>query len=810
MSNDPARKAISVIESLESRQLLSVAPPAPGGVDVELIAPRAVRINWTDVEGETGYRVEKRVDGTDGPWSPVVRTAANVTTAVHDGLAFGKTYLFRVIAFTGELESPASSVDTVTTPAAPAVPPAPTGLDATLIAPRAVVLEWTDVVGETGYIVERRVDGTAEWSRAGQTGENVTRFAQDGLPAGKTLFYRVRAVNAGGASDPSNVDSVTVPGEATLPAAPQLAARLVAPRAVRLEWSNVANETGYKIERRVDGSAEPFQQIATTARDVTGYVDDGLDAGKTYVYRVRAANEAGNSAYSNTVAVTTTAEGTAPAAPTELNAELAEEGRAVRLRWNDVAGELGYKIERRFDGPGSGEWVQIGTTGANVTSFLDTRIEPGKVHVYRVRAFNAAGPSPYSNSDSVAVPERPAVPAAPRLEAGVAGPRAVRLAWTNVAGETGYRIERRVDGSEEGFVEIRSVNADVTGIVDDGLTPGTTYVYRVRAFNAAGNGPYSNSAAATPREISVPAAPTELSAELAEEGRAVRLRWNNVAGERGFKIERRLDGTTTWVQVGATPADVTTFLDTRFERGGTYIYRVRAHNEAGSSPWSNTDSVVVPGVEPTVPVVPRLETAVAGARAVRLAWTNVAGETGYRIERKVDGSAEGFREIRTVGANVTSIVDEGLTTGTTYIYRVRAFNSAGNSPYSNTSAATPRLETPRPAAPRELSARAVSPTRIDLRWGNVAGETGFRVERRLEGTDTWVKIGLAPADVTTFSDTKALPGRTYFYRVRSVSLAGSSPWSNVASAKTPEAPVVVTRAGLFSTTRIGVLGLEDA
>jgi fibronectin type 3 domain-containing protein len=289
--------------------------------------------------------------------------------------------------------------------------------------------------------------------------------------------------------------------------------------------------------------------------------------------------------------------------------------------------------------------------------------------------------------------------------------------------------------------------------------------------------------------------------------RAARLEWTNVANETGYKIERRVDGSSEpFRQIATTARDVTGYVDDGLEAGKTYIYRVRAANEAGNSAYSNTAAVTVPE-RPAVPLAPRLVTAVAGPRAVRLSWTNVAGETGYRIERKVDGSAEGFREIRAVGANVTTIVDEGLTTGTTYVYRVRASGAAGNSPYSNSSSATPRAETPRPAAPRELRATAASPTRVDLRWGNVSGETGYRIERRLDGTDTWVKVTLTAADVTAFSDTTVLPGMTYLYRVRAVSAAGSSAWSNTASAKTPDAPVAAT-AAVFSATRILPLGTE--
>lgn len=67
---------------------------------------------------------------------------------------------------------------------------------------------------------------------------------------------------------------------------------------------------------------------------------------------------------------------------------------------------------------------------------------------------------------------------------------------------------------------------------------------------------------------------------------------------------------------------------------------------------------------------------------VTLAWQdNSSDELGFKIERKT-GSAGTFRQIATVGPNVTSYTDTGLRKGTTYYYRARAYNSSGHSPYS--------------------------------------------------------------------------------------------------------------------------------
>src|SRR5262249_45856809 len=67
---------------------------------------------------------------------------------------------------------------------------------------------------------------------------------------------------------------------------------------------------------------------------------------------------------------------------------------------------------------------------------------------------------------------------------------------------------------------------------------------------------------------------------------------------------------------------------------------------------------------------------------INLSWTDNSGvEDGFKIERW-NGSS--YSQISTVGANVTTYTDySGLTPGNTYSYRVRAYNRAGNSGYSN-------------------------------------------------------------------------------------------------------------------------------
>src|SRR5262249_53242151 len=133
------------------------------------------------------------------------------------------------------------------------------------------------------------------------------------------------------------------------------------------------------------------------------------------------------------------------------------------------------------------------------TSFSDTGLTNATSYSYRVRANDVAGNlSGYSNTASASTPDTQAPTAPGTLSATAASSTQINLAWTNATDNVGissYSVERCATASCT-FAPITSTSALSFG--DSGLTGSTSYSYRVRALDAAGNpGPYSNTAVAT-------------------------------------------------------------------------------------------------------------------------------------------------------------------------------------------------------------------------------------------------------------------------------------------------------------------------
>ena len=321
-----------------------------------------------------------------------------------------------------------------------AKPKAPTNLSAAAISPSQINLAWTDNSdNETGFAIERCTgSGCSNFSEIARVGSDLTAFGDVGLTAGILYRYRVLAFNAAGTSKDSNIAEASTP--VPPPTAPSnLTSSVVASSQINLNWSdNSTNEDGFRLERCTGAAAScldaNFVQIAQTIANVTSFNDTGLQAHTKYTYRVRASNSTGKSAYSNSTEATTL--DVRPAAPSNLTS-LVVSSSQINLNWSDNStNEDGFKLERCNLPAASclnASFVQVAQTLPNVTSFNDTGLQAQSTHTYRVRAFNAAGTSSYSNSLQVMTPAAP--PTTQVVPAGVQriGAAPGMLNWTGAS-----------------------------------------------------------------------------------------------------------------------------------------------------------------------------------------------------------------------------------------------------------------------------------------------------------------------------------------------------------------------------------------
>ena len=232
-------------------------------------------------------------------------------------------------------------------------------------------------------------------------------------------------------------------------------------------------------------------------------------------------------------------------------------------------------------------------------------------------------------------------------------------------------------------------------------------------------------------------------------------------GVAGYRVERCLGATcSNFVQV-ATPSG-TSYNNTGLAAATTYRYRVRAADAAGNlGGYSSVQSATTqPGPDTQAPTTPGGFTASAvSASQIDLAWnasTDNVGVTGYRVERCQGAGCTNFVQVATPSG--TSFNNTGLAAATTYRYRVRAADAAGNlSGYSSVQSATTQAapDTQPPTVPTGLTATTVSASQINLAWSastDNVGVTGYRVER-CQGAGCSDFVQVATPSGTSFNDT---------------------------------------------------------
>jgi FtsP/CotA-like multicopper oxidase with cupredoxin domain len=157
---------------------------------------------------------------------------------------------------------------------------------------------------------------------------------------------------------------------------------------------------------------------------------------------------------------------------------------------------------------------------------------------------------------------------------------------------------------------------------------------------------------------------------------------NMKKSEIGFRIERSVDGSGEWSQVGTALANATTYTDLTGVPGTSYLYRVTPWNEAGATP-SNEVGVAGPASAPPAPTL--LTAAVKDSSSIVLGWKppTTAAVTGIVVERAADQGA--FQQVATLPLDVnpagihTRWTDTTVSAGVAYQYRVSAVNAGGTS-----------------------------------------------------------------------------------------------------------------------------------
>ena len=239
---------------------LADPPVPPSGLTATALDPNRVALSWVDTAiDEDGYRV-LREQGSAG--LELASLAPGATSFLDDTAAASTAYRYRVVAF-GPGGASASAPADVTTPPDR---PLPATL-AAVVSGTAVALSWADVASEDAYSLERGPAGRGVFVEVAALPAGTTGFVDVGAPLDAASDYRLFALNAGGASVPSNFATALLPPLA----ATGLSATAVSPSRVALSWTDASqSEGGFRDRAAHRGGRVRAGRVCPGQRDFLG------------------------------------------------------------------------------------------------------------------------------------------------------------------------------------------------------------------------------------------------------------------------------------------------------------------------------------------------------------------------------------------------------------------------------------------------------------------------------------------------------------------------------------------------------------
>ena len=430
-----------------------------------------VRVTWNPVSGSSGYAVFRSTSSTVG-----AAYIGLTTTSLYSDLSAvpGTFYYYCVMAWNPSGPSALSASDRGWRQV-----PAPAAVYATDgLFTNGVLFLWTAAPGALGYQVYRRAATTTTLTYLGAPTAPI--YSDLTAVPNAVYAYSVRAWTYRGPGPMSASDSGWRRLGPPLPPANVQASDGTFTDRIRLTWSACQYATLYRIYRNtVNDSASAVEVGAVAPLE---WSDLTVPTGATYYYWVKAANSAGNSAFS------TGNSGwrrlAAPGPPTYLVASDGTYADRVVVAWKPPASATSYKVYRNTTN-NSATAVYIGTSA--VSMYNDGMAISGVIYYYWAKAANTAGESGFSNGDSG---YRLLLPPTNLQATDGMFTDQVKVTWTAAAGAAAYRISRNTIDDSATAVEIGS--STTMDYADMTAAEGVTYYYWAKAVRGALSSAFSN------------------------------------------------------------------------------------------------------------------------------------------------------------------------------------------------------------------------------------------------------------------------------------------------------------------------------
>jgi len=510
----------------------------------------------------------------------------------------------------------------------PTAPQPPTGLTATAASTSQVNLSWTAPANNggsaiTGYKIERSQDAGTTWSIiSSNTGSAGTTYANTGLSPNITYTYRVSAINSVGTSVPSNTASATTNGTTSNSIVlnnVQTTSKTItsSPYQITISNFNAGTGTNRLLVVGVDANNKHVTSVTFGGVSLTKATSSFHNDYSAFWYLT---NPSGTGNIVVTMAGATSAvvgaysisgvDQTTPIPTSNTNHDSTTAGSPTISITTQYPNSMVLDLPSIYGGVTLGSSTCAQQWDVNIASAITGASSSTVKTSAGLTTCNWIASGGGDLWDDAAIEIKSSgtgttatVPGSPTgLTATSNSTSQINLSWTAPSSDggsviTGYDIERSTDNGTTWSTVQANTGSTGTTYSDAGLSPSTTYTYRISAINSVGTSTPSNIVSSKTQSIpiTVPQPPTGLTATAASTSQ-VNLSWtapsdNGGSAITGYQIERSSDSGTTWSFVQSnTNSTSAAYSDMGLNPSTSYTYRVSAINSVGTSSPSNTAS----------------------------------------------------------------------------------------------------------------------------------------------------------------------------------------------------------------------------
>ena len=375
-----------------------------------------------------------------------------------------------------------------------------------------------------------------------------------------------------------------------------------------------------------------------------------------------------------------------------------------------------------------------------------------------------------------------AKPAVTTLTDVTGGDGSFTATWNIQTNVDGYAVQYATNSSFASCKTVMVYGGDVSSTTVKNLTAGTYYV-RVRTFKTV-DGDKSYSLASPALTVTVrPFRPdvTTLTKVTGDKGRFT-ADWNIQENVDGYALQYATNSSFTSCRTSMVYGNSTTSATVNSLNAGTYYVRVRTFRIVGSSKiYSLTSNSLTVTVASTKPAAPMLMKVTGGEGSFTATWNAQTNVAGYAVQYATNSSFASCKTLMVYDSSTTSITAKDLNAGTYYV-RVRAFKTVGSSKTYSL-----------PSGTMSVTVNAVKPAATTLTkvtgdkgsftatWDPQENVDGYAVQYATNSSFTSCRTSMVYGASATSATVNSLNAGTYYVRVRTFRIVGSSKIYSLAS-----------------------------